>query len=124
MGVAIFLVALSLFLFLSFDFIFCDFELTGSLIGKTFWSFKGIFIEYSTYEVSKAEYMPSIYGGYYRVVVEEDGVKIPIDCPDSVARKLCDIMALNSKGSRISVKAKIDHKRLKMVSLKGYMVKQ
>lgn len=107
------------FMFLN-DWIENDFSGLKSIIGKI----KNVATPYSFYEVSKAEYMPSIYGGYYRVIIKEDGVNIPIDCPNSVAKKLCDIMALNAKGSSVSVKAKIDHKNLRLVSLKGYMVKQ
>lgn len=108
------------FIYLVIDLMIFDFEISMAAIRRT----KGLFLEYSSYDVSSAEYMPSIYGGYYRVIINEDGVNIPIDCPDSVSKKLCDIIALNGKGSKVSIKAKIDHKSLKLISVKGYMVKQ
>ena len=120
MGILIFIAVSILVLIVLPDFLVCDLELTRGALRRI----KGLFLEYSTYEVSKAEYMPSIYGGYYRVIINEDGVNIPIDCPESVAKKLCGIMALNGKGSKVSIKAKIDHKSLSLISLKGYMVKQ
>lgn len=108
------------FIYFVVDLMIFDFEISMAAVRRT----KGLFLEYSTYEVSSAEYMPSIYGGYYRVIINEDGISIPIDCPESVAKKLCSIMALNDKGSKVSIKAKIDHKSLNLISLKGYMVKQ
>ena len=79
---------------------------------------------YQTYEISNAVYETKNYKSQYKIAVLEDGVNVPIQFPEKIAETLYEIKTMNGAGTVISVNAKIDHRNLKLISLKGYMVKQ
>lgn len=86
---------------------------------------RGFFISSSSYEVVEVKNITSyFYGNQYSLVISEDGVNIPVDCSKKVAVKIEEILRLNPSGTKISIKAKIDRKRLSLISLKGYIAKQ
>lgn len=114
------LVLSALALWSMYDFIENDAENIKSTPGKV----RGIFIRSSVYEVVKVKNISNYYNKEFGLVVSEDGVKIPVDCSKKVATKIEEILSLNRGGAKISIKAKIDRKRLKLISLKGYIAKQ
>lgn len=86
---------------------------------------RGFFISSSSYEVVEVKNITShFYGDRYSLVISENGVRIPVDCSRKIATKIEEILALNHRGTKLLIKAKVDRKRLHLISLKGYMVKQ
>ena len=86
---------------------------------------RGFFISSSSYEVVEVKNITSyFYGNRYSLVISESGVRIPVDCSKKVATKIEEILTLNHRGTKILIKAKIDRKRLHLISLKGYIAKQ
>lgn len=80
---------------------------------------KKIFSKSGLYDVSSVEFSNK---NYY-VVIEEDGVKIPVKCPLDVYGTLKEMLKLNKNDIKIKIKAKIDRRNLSLNSVKGYLIK-
>lgn len=104
--------------YLIYDYAEKDWNGCKTIFNKT----KCLFVPYVDYDVLGVGWSSSF--GCRSLVIQEDGVKIPIDCPDRIALKLEDIINLNGKDVGVSIRAKINRKTLRLVSIKGYMVKQ
>lgn len=107
-------------IWLMYDFIENEAENIKAIPGKI----RGLFVRSSVYEVVKVKNISNYYNKEYGLIVSEDGVNIPVDCSKKVAAKIEEILRINHGGTKISIKAKIDRKRLKLISLKGYLAKQ
>lgn len=106
--------------FLIYDCAENNFSKCKALIQKA----RCIFVPYSVYKISEIKWVSGYDGGHYSVIIDEEGVKIPVDCPAQIAATLEEIIKFNNKDVSISIKAKINRKNLKLVSAKGYMIKQ
>lgn len=80
------------------------------------------FTKYERYKVVAAN-SRGIYDRHCTLTLEECGMLIPVECDVAVYDRLRDLLNLNGRDREVFVKAKIDSKRLKVVSVKGYNVK-
>lgn len=72
-----------------------------------------------TYDVDSVGFSNS---SFY-IVINEDGVKVPVRCPSDVYATLESMFELNKEDVKIKIKAKIDHKDLYVSSVQGYLIK-
>lgn len=81
-----------------------------------------VFTKYERYKVVAAK-STGFYYNLCTLTLEESGMLIPVECNVEVYARLRDLLDLNGPDREVYVKAKIDSKRLKVVSVKGYNVK-
>ncbi|ALY08023.1 hypothetical protein EauS123_00024 [Exiguobacterium phage vB_EauS-123] len=78
---------------------------------------KGAFVKNQHYQVVEVKWNND------RLIVEEDGALVPVDCDAKYLSKIYDLIHLNEDGKKVYIKAKIDHKRLCVISVSGYYCK-
>lgn len=59
----------------------------------------------------------------FYVVINEDGIKVPVRCTSDVYATLEGMFNLNKEDVKIRIKAKIDRKDLSLDSVQGYLIK-
>lgn len=81
------------------------------------------FTKYERYKVVNTKSTGHFHHTFCSLTLEESGMLIPVECDVDVYSRIRDLLDLNGRDREVFVKAKIDSKRLKLVSVKGYNVK-
>lgn len=88
---------------------------------------EGLFIQSHIYEVSRVGRGGSSYSwysdGYSSIIVKDDGINVPVKCSEGVYATISDMLSLNKDRNKVMIKAKISKKKLKLVSVQGYLIK-
>lgn len=104
-------------LILCFDWI-DDFRITKAAIKLLTTLVGGLSIKSNIYEVSLMGNSPQS-----RIVVKDGGVNVPVKCSEDVYHTILDMLTLNKDDSKVMIKAKINKRKLKLVSVQGYLIK-